>query len=283
KVHRLALHAMPALPAGMIHVPAGAYLTPAPRGGGLVSKHVGDFALSELPVTLRAYLAFVEQLEPPERDQRIPHPTAGKPIVVSLDGAWRLVDDLVEGEGKKRVPPERELDLPVLCVSWFDALAYVQWLTKTTGLPYRLPTDTEWDKAMRGADGRPYPMGTALDPSFAKLRESRPEAAQPEPVGTFPLDVSPFGVRDLAGGVGDWTSTFADGAPAPDLAEAATGRHDARQAVWCGGAWSVSATAPRLHFTQMPRHRVPWVGFRVALSLEGVSTDLTIEPMKRFC
>jgi formylglycine-generating enzyme required for sulfatase activity len=248
-----------------------------------VTKHVDDFAISELPVTFRAYLAFLDQLDEPERVRRIPHPTAGKPVVVFADGTWRLVDDLVEGEGKKRVPPERELDVPTLCVSWFDALAYVAWLARTTGLAYRLPTDTEWDKAMRGADGRPYPMGIALDPSFAKLRESRPEAAQPEPVGAFPLDVSPFGVRDLAGGVGDWTSTFVDGAPAPSSADEATSHHDGRQAVWCGGAWSVSATAPRLHFAQMPRHRVPWVGFRVALSIASASADLTIEPMKRFC
>jgi serine/threonine-protein kinase len=264
----------------MVHVPNGPYVTLGKRGA-LVSKPVDDFAIAELPVTLRAYLTFVEQLAPEVRARRIPHPTGRDPGVVHVNGAWRITDDWVEGEGRARVPPDRELELPVSSISWFDALAYVHWLAETTGIAYRLPTDVEWDKAMRGADGRAYPMATSLDPSFAKLRESRPEAAQPEPVGAFPLDVSPFGVRDLAGGVGDWTSTFMDGNPAPELADEASALHDDRQAAWCGGAWSVSATAPRLHFTQMARHRVPWVGFRVALSLEGPCADLSIEPMKR--
>jgi eukaryotic-like serine/threonine-protein kinase len=283
KLHALAVRAAPPLPAGVIHVPGGRYLTNAKRGAALVEKHVADFALGEFPVTLRAYVTFLEQLEPDARARRVPRPTGGDVAVVCTGDGWRVTGAWVEGEGKKRVPCERELDLPVCCISWFDALAYVGWLARSTGLAYRLPTDVEWDKAMRGADGRAYPMATSLDPSFAKLRESRPEAAQPEPIGAFPLDVSPFGVRDLAGGVGDWTSTFVDGKPAPELADEATTHHDDRQAAWCGGAWSVSATAPRLHFAQMARHRVPWVGFRVALSLEGASADLTIEPMQRFC
>jgi serine/threonine-protein kinase len=120
-------------------------------------------------------------------------------------------------------------------------------------------------------------MGMGRDPSFAKLRESRPEAAQPEPVGAFPLDESPYGVRDLLGGVGDWTATFADGAPAPSLEDEGTTEADERQARWCGGAWSmvdVARAAQRLHY------RVAWVGFRVALSLDDASS-LTRSPMPR--
>jgi serine/threonine-protein kinase len=279
KVTALAVRSVPPLPPGMIHVPSGPFLAHAKRGG-LVSRHVDDFAIGELPVTVRAYTAFLEQLDPEEAARRVPSPT-GIPGVVRVDGEWRVSEDWVEGEGRERVPRDRELDLPACGVSWYDAIAYTRWLATTTGLPYRLPTETEWDKAMRGADGRAYPMSNSLDASFAKLRESRPEAAQLEPVGAFPLDVSPFGVRDLAGGVGDWTSTFVDGEPAPALADEATSLHDARQATWCGGAWSTSATASRLHYPQMVRHRVGWVGFRIALSLGEATADLTIAPMKR--
>ena len=175
------------------------------------------------------------------------------------------------------MPLGRELDLPAIEVSWFDALAYTRWLAAETGLPYRLPTELEWEKAMRGADGRPYPMGLGRDPSFAKLRESRPEAAQPEPVGAFPLDVSPYGVRDLLGGVGDWTASFADGAPPPSLEDEGTPGAEERQARWCGGAWSmvdIARAAQRLHY------RVAGVGFRVALSLDDASS-LTRTPMAR--
>ena len=37
------------------------------------------------------------------------------------------------------------------CVSWDDAQAYVSWLSRTTGLTYRLPTEAEWDRAAVGS------------------------------------------------------------------------------------------------------------------------------------
>ena len=99
-------------------------------------------------------------------------------------------------------------------------------------------------------------------------------------MGAFALDESPYGVRDMAGGVGDWTSTMVDGLPPPPLAEEGTAA-DNREAVWRGGAWSTSVQATGTRFTQMLHHRVGWVGFRVALSLEGDTSDLVTEPMKR--
>ena len=43
---------------------------------------------------------------------------------------------------------------PVTCVSWDDAQAYVSWLSRTTGVTYRLPTEAEWDRAAAGVAGR---------------------------------------------------------------------------------------------------------------------------------
>jgi serine/threonine protein kinase len=265
------------IPDGMILIPGGPFLSaPMTAKTDRVLRSLPDYAMGRFPVTFREYVRFLASLEDPTE-------RAKRSADVDYDAssrAWRLRDGVVEGEARARVPPARELDLPVCCISWYDAAAYARWLAAITGRPYRLPTDLEWEKAMRGVDGRAFPMGNHLDPSFAKLRESRPEASQLEPVGAFPLDESPYGVRDLAGGVGDWTSTMVDGAAPPDSSEEGHAGADGREAIWRGGAWSMTLVAPSTRYTQMLHHRVGWVGFRLALSLAGESSSLTVEPIK---
>lgn len=279
RAHRMRLR-MPEpkeIPEGMILVPGGVYRVPiAGQVGRFKEQTLPDFAIAKFPVTYRGYTRFLASLSPELRLQRGPH------AIQDEAGAWRLREDVIEGDGRDRVPRDRELDVPVSYVSWYDAAAYAAWLAETSGIPYRLPTDLEWEKAMRGVDGRAFPMGNQLDPSFAKLRESRPEASQLEPVGVFALDESPYGVRDLAGGVGDWTSTMVDGDPPPDLSEEAN-PVAAREAVWRGGGWSITAMVPpTMRFTQMLHHRVGWVGFRLAISLDvPESSSLFVERMQR--
>src|SRR5262249_31119766 len=138
------------------------------------------------------------------------------------------------------------------------------------------------DKAARGVDGRPFPMGPRIDPIFAKLRESRPEAAQPEPIGTFALDVSPFGVRDVAGGVMDWTATMKDDTPSPDLDVENDGASHPLQAVIRGGAWSLVVL--QKHIGQVSYRvvdRPGWVGFRVALQPTSRTSFVQLTSLER--
>lgn len=86
-------------------------------------------------------------------------------------------------------------DQPVTGVLWKQAEAYCRWAGK------RLPTEIEWEKAARGTDGQTYPWGDAQTLNLAHL-----EADEPAPVHAFESDVSPYGVRGMAGNVSEWVA-----------------------------------------------------------------------------
>jgi formylglycine-generating enzyme required for sulfatase activity len=101
-------------------------------------------------------------------------------------------------------------DLPVACVSWEQAQQYCGWVANGTK---RLPTEAEWEKAARGVDGRLYPWGNENPDSQANpcnwaVYDLCPSSEKN--VGTTPYDVSPYGVRDLAGNVWEWVSDWYD-------------------------------------------------------------------------
>lgn len=95
-------------------------------------------------------------------------------------------------------------DWPAIGISWDAARAYAAWLAKSSGLPWRLPTEIEWEKAARGVDGRFYPWGDFTDPSFCHARTVEKSPRAPVSIQAYPLDCSPYGVRGVGGNVRDW-------------------------------------------------------------------------------
>ena len=278
QVHRLRLR-MPVageVPSGMVFVAGGRFRAAADRTvSRLVERSLPDFAIGRFPITFREYARFLDGMGGGFEGRL---GAADVALLARAPNGWKLTPVAIEGEGRARVPVDRELDIPAARVSWYDACAYCAWRSKVDGVAYRLPSELEWEKALRGADGRRFAMGDHLDPSFAKLRESRAEATQPELIGAFTIDESPHGVRDMTGGVGDWTATMADGSPPPSLDEEGTAA-DTRQAIWRGGSWCT--TGLTTHATDWVSSRVGWVGFRLALSLDSHgSSELTVEPMR---
>ncbi|MBG06615.1 MAG: hypothetical protein CMM59_21355 [Rhodospirillaceae bacterium] len=110
--------------------------------------------------------------------------------------AWR--------DGKP--PAGREIH-PVVLVSHADAAAYARWLSKESGVTFRLPKEAELEKALRGTEGFRFPWGDTYEPDRLNSHDKGPFDTMP--VGSFPRGISPFGLTDAAGQVFEWTSTAA--------------------------------------------------------------------------
>ena len=93
----------------------------------------------------------------------------------------------------------------MVLVSYYDAVAYADWLSQRMHRHLHLPTEEQWEKAMRGDDGRLFPWGNDYDPARLNNIDRGPFATTP--VGQYPAGASPYGVLDGAGNVFEWTRT----------------------------------------------------------------------------
>ena len=94
---------------------------------------------------------------------------------------------------------------PVVCVSWFDAVAYCEWLSQKTGDRYRLPNEAEWERAARGGvDGRLFPWGD--EPPMSRSRYGERWKNGPEPVGQS--EPNAYGLYEMCENVHEWCSDW---------------------------------------------------------------------------
>ncbi|MCL4295323.1 MAG: SUMF1/EgtB/PvdO family nonheme iron enzyme [Anaerolineae bacterium] len=136
-----------------------------------------DYYMAKTPVTNTQYVAFIQASghEPPEH--------------------WQ-----------NNQPPNDQENHPVVGVSWDDAVAYCRWLAETTGKPYRLPSEAEWEKGARGTDGRIYPWGNQWDAKRCNAAKGRKGSTTP--VDAYPAGASPYGLLDMTGNVWEWTRSL---------------------------------------------------------------------------
>ena len=138
------------------------------------------------------------------------------------------------------------LDHPVVNISWFDAVTYVDWLARTTSQPWRLPSEAEWEKAARGTDGRIYPWGDRWDKTRANTNDGGPRTTTP--VSSYPGGASLYGAQDMAGNVWEWCSSFYRdqyGAASEDDVRI---RNGTESLVLHGGSWGYDPGVARAAF-----------------------------------
>ena len=150
---------------------------------------------------------------------------------------------------------------PVLNVSWNDAKAYVEWLSRKTGKEYRLLSDAEWEYVARAGTGTGtvYWWGNDRDPNRANCggcggRWSNGETA---PVGSF--SANPFGLHDVHGNVWEWVE---------DCWKGDCGRRVVRGgSTFQGGGFSRNNKPSGMRVDLLRGYKFYHFGFRVARTL----------------
>jgi formylglycine-generating enzyme required for sulfatase activity len=171
---------------------------------------------------------------------------------------------------------------PVVAVSWNDAMAFCQWLSRKEGETYRLPTEAEWEYACRAGTTTRYYSGddpetlatvanvadAALKAKFPKFEFSMKASdgyVFTAPVGQFKPNA--FGLYDMHGNAFEWCSDwfgkdYFGKSPTDDPTGPGTGEHR----VMRGGAWNwtpiFTRSADRAGY--WPNGRTDNIGFRVA-------------------
>jgi formylglycine-generating enzyme required for sulfatase activity len=194
------------IPPGFVYVPAG----PARLGGDRAAirplprerRRVEGFLIAAHETTCEEYAAFLSAIPHSDAMQLLPR---RRTRIGYAEVFWR------DSPGKpvqypKDWPPTR----PVTGVTYEGAARYALWRAGEMGLPIRLPSEFEWEKAARGGDGRSYPWGEA-DPLGRANVVSGDEPGSARPVGSTPADVSIFGCFDTVGNASEWTSSMHNG------------------------------------------------------------------------
>jgi formylglycine-generating enzyme required for sulfatase activity len=117
---------------------------------------------------------------------------------------FELFDSLHKGQ-RGRHGISTEDDEAVVYVSWYDAKAFCDWLSEKEGLPYRLPTEAEWEYACRAGTTTNFSTGQTLTEDYKKGgRDKKPQASLQ--VGKKPANQ--WGIHDMHGNVEEWCSDW---------------------------------------------------------------------------
>ena len=232
---------------------------------------LSDFYMSKYAVTVSEFRSFVETT-----GYRTDAEKGGFSFIV-IDGQAK------KGEGVNwrygvsgSVRPESEANHPVVHVSWNDAVAYGEWMSKKSGKTYRLPTEAEREYACRVRTTTPFNTGNNLTTDQANYDGNYPYNGNPKGVyrqNTVPVNSftpNAWGLYTMHGNVLEWCSDrfgglYYDECKASGTVTNPAGPVTGSYRVIRGGGWSNNAghcrSADRRRST--PGDRDSDVGFRL--------------------
>ncbi len=160
---------------------------------------------------------------------------------------------------------------PMRNLSWLDAMEYVNWLSKKTGRPYRLPSEAEWEYAARGGTKTNFWWGDQVGKGKVDCKDCGSEWVRKNPPEIGSFGANAFGLFDTSGSVWEWTadcwSKSHDGAPRDGSVR---DNSDCRQRVLRGGSWrnepDYLRSTSRFNYDANVRYLVN--GFRVAVGAD---------------
>ena len=160
---------------------------------------------------------------------------------------------------------------PVINVLWHDASDYCKWLSEQTGQRYRLPTEAEWEYAIRADGDTAYWWGDDTDGADTHAWYRENSGKRTHPVGEKPANR--WGLYDMAGNVREWTEDHwhdnYEGAPEDGSAWQEEGDAGDAPRVVRGGSWDSVPSWLRssARFWNRPGFCYFFLGFRLARSL----------------
>jgi len=159
----------------MVRVPAGTFLMGSAEEDRLTDPRTGKPATNDGPQHTVTFVGAIEigqfEVTVSEYSQFVAaanYQAQGPCMEFSPPDSFSISDDATwNNTGFSQTEHS-----PVVCVSYFDAVAYANWLSEQTGVYYRLPTEAEWEYAARGGSQTPYFWGTVAEDScqYANIR-----------------------------------------------------------------------------------------------------------------